>query len=581
MDRPTREEILSEAAEGTLLRSIFERYGTRASTENEATAKELAELHNSGEIDVLSIVSAADLKRFPKHVFFTGHAFYGLLIPKLDTSADRIARAIDELVNAAGMDGMRYQPLEGFAMWCGSKPERAEELLSLAVRGGGNSNHYLNIAIRCGFQTNKGRFLAVAYDTLQVGSDADVRSVLAALDHLPLLLPSDREWFLKGISALFAREPSDGAKSSALTSIVAQLKNAATLEYRERLIVLSLCAIAEGGDHVQHEVARLLFVEDDWLPDAIKEAGFHACAQVPSSNKGTFDLIDLVLQKAIERGDLKTAQSFVEHAIRRDLDPVPVKYFDSVFYHLRENGGQNFEDWIVTWLLDGGYELCSAIVEGFFSKGVAEYAFEVDLTRFKLRAEDYPYLARKAISTLFIQPLPMCSFVVCLIRSAPAAVVEQVGAFLFDPILLNYSGVVTEYLAPLVSTSEPTVSKLIQSAMDERDEYLKRLGAVGAIPELGPTERERQMEWQRHTDLMAEAYKVGRRNSLASVLFTEKAVLYGTGTVYRMYAGLSPQRMENELRKIEHSIEMPRLDIWDPVGLELMIRRFRLEERPE
>jgi hypothetical protein len=67
---------------------------------------------------------------------------------------------------------------------------------------------------------------------------------------------------------------------------------------------------------------------------------------------------------------------------------------------------------------------------------------------------------------------------------------------------------------------------------------------------------------------------------LASIV-SESVMLYGTHSV-RWVTGPEepPRRLETPLASIGHSIEMPRVNIVDPIGLQAMIIQFRTERRP-
>ncbi|MPT48394.1 MAG: hypothetical protein E2598_08240 [Sphingobium sp.] len=57
MSAVIRAEILAHAANGTLLHAVFHVYGRRWLDDTDPTMQALVDLHNSGKIDILAIVT--------------------------------------------------------------------------------------------------------------------------------------------------------------------------------------------------------------------------------------------------------------------------------------------------------------------------------------------------------------------------------------------------------------------------------------------------------------------------------------------------------------------------------------------
>jgi hypothetical protein len=90
------------------------------------------------------------------------------------------------------------------------------------------------------------------------------------------------------------------------------------------------------------------------------------------------------------------------------------------------------------------------------------------------------------------------------------------------------------------------------------------------------------LEWERHSDAMTEAMRAARKKSIFAQIATESLMLYGDRSVsWVSFADETPKRMETELASFGTSFEMPRIDIVDPIGLQLMLLNFRAESPPE
>ena len=148
---------------------------------------------------------------------------------------------------------------------------------------------------------------------------------------------------------------------------------------------------------------------------------------------------------------------------------------------------------------------------------------------------------------------------------------------------MNYSGTVRGYLEPIASDPNDLAQASAHKAILAIDEYLAGLQSAGIIKELYPSERERQMEWQRRSDEMNVTMQEARKNSFLTSLMSESVLLYGSSSVTwveDLHQG-PPRRLETSLANVGHSIEIPRGEVIDPLGLSHTIYLFRMEKRPQ
>ena len=147
--------------------------------------------------------------------------------------------------------------------------------------------------------------------------------------------------------------------------------------------------------------------------------------------------------------------------------------------------------------------------------------------------------------------------------------------------MINYSGVASEYLKPIAEDTNDVVTPAAKRALEGLIAYINGLKSIGKVAELHPSERERQLEWQRHSDSLAVAFRNARKNSIMASLMSESVMLYGSRAVTWVVDPVeTPRRIETPLASIGHSFEMPRIDTIDPVGLQLMLINFRSEKPP-
>ena len=258
-----------------------------------------------------------------------------------------------------------------------------------------------------------------------------------------------------------------------------------------------------------------------------------------------------------------------------------LKHFDSTCHAITAAEPEVWHDWINDWLLKGDFALCRQIASPLGGGELEGARLDIDFVRYRLRESDYGYLARKAISFLFLKQLSAASIILSLARSAPAKILPELEDLLVDPMLLNYSGIARSLLDPISKDRGDPARALAKRALARLNKYLDDLASVETLRELRPSERQRQLEWERHSDSMAEASRGADQKSILADLFTKVIVLYGNRSVsYHNIGDETPKRFETKMASHGVSMEIPRVDIVDPQGLQRMLFAYRAEKRP-
>lgn len=579
MSDTVRADILAHAADGTLLHAIFYDYGRRWLDDGDPTIATLGELHNGGEIDLLGIVTRDSVQAFQGQVFWGGQQVYRALIGRLRASAEALLNLVQILIEAAGQDMAAGMPVEEFSKWCGTEPSRPKELLGLIDRKIPHADRFLTIAIKQGVVVDRPYFLDRAYGFLTGASETETQAAINALGQIPCQNEAEWDRLVAAFSDLVRAD--DAIRAPLITAIARRLKDAQP-DRRDELTGLAVAALEQHGDYTLDTAARTLAFDPEHLPDDLVDTLLEALLAIKGENKGTVEMLDLALMKLVQNGYAERARRYLEPILRREEDRIELEELDSLSYTLRTAGGQVLEDWVVAWLLDGEHELCRAMNDALFGAGSDEFIFCIDFARFSLADADYPYLARKAIATFFLKQSVMASLLVSLLRSAPTEAADAIVKLLVDPILINYSGIADDYLKPISEDDTDPAHTAVHRALAGQEAYLEGLSLIGIVRELHPSERERQLELQRHSDSMAEAWRTARKKSIFAQIATESLILYGTRAVSWFRDHTEEQRrIETPMGSISHSFEMPRVEIVDPMGLQMMLLHFRGEDRPQ
>jgi hypothetical protein len=99
------------------------------------------------------------------------------------------------------------------------------------------------------------------------------------------------------------------------------------------------------------------------------------------------------------------------------------------------------------------------------------------------------FVARKAIGYLFLQPISAATVLISLMRNTTDdEVLTELGALLFDPLLLNFTGKAREYVVQQSGLESVKVKATIEQTLKAIDKYLEDLRSVGNLAALHPGE---------------------------------------------------------------------------------------------
>lgn len=576
---PTRKALISDYARGHLLGTLFGKYSRKWGGEDKIV-ESIASAHNAGAINVLSIITDDALESVKRHEFFSGQNLYCKLIPKLQADTLEMFHAVDCLIRAAGNDLAGGLPGNALAEWCDRDQSHAAELLALVDKGNGVARTFIPLSVRNAASEVRKKLIEHLHVAANAADDPLRCNAIFGLGQVDPV--NDDEW-TKLVQTLRSGAVADDdlVRGATLAAAARRLRSGAGAYTDDMEGVIEAAITLECGERVLHQCADSLWLDGEHFSDKLREQMLAAMLAVNPANKGTLDHLDHALANLVRHGSTSKAADFLAILLARHEGAIKLKAFDSTCHAVHEQPPAVLHDWVVGWLLDGRFELCRHLSGGLFEGQMHERELDIDFSNFALNPDDFPYLARKAIGYLFLQPLTVASIIVSLVRSAPASKRQELEDLLFDPMLLNYGGFAKALLEPVSKRKGDHAKKTAANALARIKAYLADLHAARDITELEPSERQRQIEWQRHSDTMAEAYRHADEKSIFASIVTKVVVLYGNRSVsYVRHPQQETRRIETKMHSHGVSFEMPRIEIVDPVGLQKMLLSFRSEERP-
>ena len=235
---------------------------------------------------------------------------------------------------------------------------------------------------------------------------------------------------------------------------------------------------------------------------------------------------------------------------------------------------------VVSLLLTGDHELCKA-ASNLLQRHNAREDIDVDLKPFNLTSPWVLFLTRKILGYCLLQKKDAATLLLSCLRLVPEHDRTKLENLVFDQFLLNYWNAIClfETATPRHDEASHSVSQLASRIRAHISEH-ERSGFCAAFK---PSERERQIQAHHVQDFWRDAYRKADEQSIVSVLARKATLLYGTASVVHLDVGgpRSPARQEMKLSAFRQSVELPRMYVLDPVGLECRTRVFKVEEPPE
>jgi hypothetical protein len=303
--------------------------------------------------------------------------------------------------------------------------------------------------------------------------------------------------------------------------------------------------------------------------------------KVPIGNQGTITNIDAAASKLIRHKRLDEALRLVAPLIAAHEELTSMETLDGTSRALLRLPPDQLAQVMMGWLLSLDRNLGAATMSLVGDHhGDTPLVIELGDTALDLEDADRILLAHRAIGWLFIHSITTASLLLGLLKGASAPATHAICDILFDPLLINYSGELAEWLTERAKTAADAERAVITGLLARLEAYIEGLRKAGRIKELRPSERERLIERHRQHQSMQEAHTSAEKKSVFMSIASRSVLLYGNRSIsYFEGPDGKMHRNEMKLHSFSHSVEAPRLDILEPFDLDYTLRVFRAMNR--
>ncbi|MGY3032620.1 hypothetical protein ACVIIV_001790 [Bradyrhizobium sp. USDA 4354] len=566
-------EIIAHYSAGTFLELLVERLRGHSTDDiGREFRATLTALHNDGTINVLEPARTIDSSPITQHDFFTILHVYCGLIPELKAEVPAMLAAVKALIARAGNDLVSGMPNGAYRSWA-EQGNRARVTLSALDAAQPEDAAYLFIGLQALAKNEPEIALDQAIGYL-ASTAAPARSAAAkAIGTMVLAKPEDRIRAADALAA--ARVAADDNSLGHIVTAICEIARAHK-DMEGAAVALIAKARTQVGDQAIHQVSFELMFHGETLSPAIM-AGLTAIVhKVAIGNHATLKNIDAAISKLVTHGRLDQALEVVTPLISANDELTSLEAFEGFAHALLQLAPDQLTKVIIGWLLSLDRNLGEAAHSLVGNHHGGPLVLEVGGTAAGMSDADAILLAHRTVGYLFIHPITAASLVLGLIRGAAEDPRKIMANVLFDPLLINYSGELADWLRERARDSSDPAHLVIAELLARLETYIEGLRKAGRIKELRPSERERLIENHRRHESMRQAHKQAEKKSIFLSIVSRSVLLYGNRSI-SYFEGPDGKRQRNEMKlhSVSHSVEAPRLDILEPFELDYTLRVFR------
>ncbi|HKZ42046.1 MAG TPA: hypothetical protein VJ044_13870, partial [Candidatus Hodarchaeales archaeon] len=563
-----REKLLEAYRADNFLQTALEStFGVEESRDN--VTETLVVLHNEGAVDLIEQFTGLCNKPNSGSDFFLTRHLLEKSLPLLNAPIQQVMACVAHLAKEAGQDMMANSIFTSFIDFCVADPSRPDEALRLIKESPNQWMDYVCPTIIAGTRADMGRFFEEAM-LLTDHEDIEIRKrAIFSLGRIQYPAQSELpKRALDCLERLVLQETDDQLLGNALKSICSICITDGFLVDKGEKIMDS--ALSKGGDYALYAVSESFGSDIDKLPELLLDMIIRYLPRLNTKNKGTVDKIDYGVLRLLKRDDPSQGIEFLENLLLTHAQDLSLESLDSVVHGMQSPGQKLLNKLLTRWFLKGDRVLCDGIRIIVDAVHGEEMHLEVDPAEIPtLDFIHLIFLAHKAIGYLFLKPITSASIVISLMRQTNAAdAVQELGSFLFDPLLLNFSGALHDYLVSRVANESGQTKDAIQAALDNFKAYLKDLKSVGNIPEMHPSQDQREAQARHFHQTVSKSFKEAMKGSVFNLLCSQSVILYGRKSInYIQGPSGQSKRMEIPMSSHGTQIEVPRQDHIDPYGL--------------
>ena len=570
-----KNQLIEASVNGAFLK-VLDTLNLESSEERKHLGEVLSKLHNEGNINLLHEFLLLKRNSPEADFFLTRHIFEDAL-PNLQSPLTLVMECVDHLFVEAGDDLAAGTVFTAFMAFCERDNTRPLEVLKI-IKEQDKFYDFISPAIIIGSKYNLIEFVKEAiYLSQNENKNVRLRAIFALgrieYKRNPLLTKKVMSFCVK-----FVRYEEDDPVLSVLlsTSFSINLVNKSNSTNITRLFTTILL---KGGDFTLYEASKLFAFNGGELSSPILELFIMAFSKAEHLQPGILKNIDYGIQSFLKSGNEGRGIDTLEILLCDSKKKITFNQFENTLHYLTRGDVPILNRIATKWFLSKNIILCKAVKDIVKANPNRPIILKADLDQFSVDARgSFLFVTMKAVGWLFNSPLTALSFILSFLEYCNETELKSIQEILFYPLLISYPIQFMNFIQEELPRMSDKTKQVLTKLQSDYNDYISNLPKPGSIPELLPTNHQVVMYERFFMRKFSESYMSAQKNSLLNLICTKSVLLYGTKTIdyYSDSAG-NQTRKELELHTIEHSFEVPRLELLDPHGIEYLIRIFRIE----
>lgn len=568
----TRDRLLtaSKTAED-LLSLISDLYVQEIHSKEQVLAAALAELHNSGEMDILRIVREIDKSSYGSGFFNILNIFENAL-PTLDARVEDVLHCLVHLTKQAGRDLAVAGVYQAFERYCSREVRRPSDSVRF-ILAQNELNSYASF---------------LSSSILAYGSDY----VVEAIQLIENLIANKNEVVRNQAYFSLGRLSVDESKANLIWDLISRNAGSendndccasiltATLHFGEshpsywsQVEGFLISFLKNGSTEVLYTISNIIAFRRVNVPKNILHLMVKQLSNASSDCKAIIDNIDHLLVRLVDINETSLAVDLLESILISGVEFKSLDYFSSKL----TGNYKALRNYIFTkWFLYGEAMLCRSILDLLIHATNKEKELKAEMTILDNERKKV-FVSRKAVGWLFTQPVAAADFILSISENSSINTIQELEDILYYPLLLSYPGELKDHFESLANSG--TQSNLCKSLLEKYKLYHADLEKVSEIKELKAPTENLIAYWKDVGRAMQEAHEEASNLSFFQMFAKTQILLYGNSSSYYIHQseGISV-RQEVQMHKFSHATEIPRLNALDPVSLDYFLLTCRYEK---
>lgn len=567
----TRGQLLnaSETAED-LLALVCDLYAQELHTEERSLALALAELHNTGVIDILKMVKGIDKKSYGSN-FFTILQTFEEALPLIDARIEDVLHCLVQLVQQVGRGATIGTIYKAYERYCSVKASRSRDSVEFILA-----------------QSDLNAYAPFLSSSL-LAYDAD--SVITAIQMTERLISNrnamirNQGYFTLGqldidetkANLIWEQIRNNGVSESDNDCCASILMSALQFgkrfpSYWPQIEEFLIAFVKRESTEVLQIISSIVAFQSEILPDSILYIMLKKLTNVSCDHKGIISNIDYILVMLAEKSKYLLAVELLESTLIAGVTFKSLDYFSNELI----NKHQELLNHIITkWLLGGEKQFCHGILDLLHDATGEEIELKAELDLLDNDIKQV-FISRKAIGWLFTRPVETAKFILSIADVASENTIEKLEGILYFPLLLSYPGELKRFFQSCIDSG--IQEHLCERLLAKYKLHQTGIEKVSELNELKAPSENLSIYWKNVDRSMQKAIEEASEFSLFRMFSKPKILLYGNSSIYYIHQGDGESiRQEMQMQTFSHSTEMPRLDALDPVLLDYFLITCRSE----